>query len=205
MPDITDAIRKRRSIRKYSSRPVPKSLVLEVLETAGWAPSAHNAQPWRFVFLEDAKVKRELAEAMGNARKQDLAKDGLIVSETDFQASTKRFADAPVLILACLSMEGMKKFCDPQRAGFERDLAVQSLGAAIQNLFLAAHLKGLGGCWYCAPIFCKDAVRQVLKIPDEVEPAALITLGYRADEPPVPSRKKLDEFCFLNGWEQKLG
>jgi nitroreductase len=102
-------------------------------------------------------------------------------------------------------MEDMKKFSDPTRQGFERDLAVQSVGAAVQSLFLAAYQKGLGGCWYCAPIFCKDTVRKTLKIPETVEPAALITLGYRADEPAVPSRKQLEAVCFLNFWGQNLG
>ncbi|MCW4024432.1 MAG: nitroreductase family protein [Candidatus Bathyarchaeota archaeon] len=204
MPNTTDAIRKRRSIRKFSPRPVPRKLVLEVLEVAGWAPSAHNVQPWRFIILEDLKARRELAEAMANARATDLAKDGIKISEVDYKASTQRFADAPVLILACLSMEDMKKFADPTRQGFERDLAVQSLGAAVQSLFLAAYQKGLGGCWYCAPIFCKDTVRQALKIPENVEPAALITLGYRADEPPVPSRKPVEKYCFLDCWGEKL-
>jgi F420 biosynthesis protein FbiB-like protein len=142
---------------------------------------------------------------MANARAADLAKDGIKISEADYRASTQRFADSPVLILACLSMEDMKKFSDPARQGFERDLAMQSVGAAVQSLFLAAYQKGLGGCWYCAPIFCKDTVRQALKIPDDAEPAALITLGYRSDEPPVPSRRVLEKICFLNFWGQDLG
>ena len=61
---------------------------------------------------------------------------------------------------------------------------MQSLGAAMQNLLLAAHAKGLGACWFCAPGFCKETVRAVLKIPDEVEPQALIAMGYPAEKPP---------------------
>ncbi len=138
MPNAIDAIRKRRSIRKFSPRPVTRELVLEVLKVAGWAPSAHNAQPWRFIILEDSKARRELANAMANARAADLAKDGIKISEADYRASTQRFADSPVLILACLSMEDMKKFSDHARQGFELDLAMQSVVSAVQSLFFAA-------------------------------------------------------------------
>jgi len=101
-------------------------------------------------------------------------------------------------------MDGMTKFADKKRQENERDLAVQSLGAAIQNLLLATHTKGLGGCWFCAPAFCKQSVRNVLAIPNDVEPEALIALGYPGEEPPVPRRKELADFCFRNKWGQKL-
>ena len=59
----------------------------------------------------------------------------------------------------------------------ERDLAVQSLGAAIQNMLLVARANGLGTCWFCPPIFCKKTIRRISKIPEDVETQALITLG----------------------------
>ena len=86
----------------------------------------------------------------------------------------------------------------------ERDLAIQSFGAAIQNLLLTAHAAGLGACWYCAPGFCKETVREVLKIPDSVEPQAFVILGYPAETPSVPPKKSLAENCFLNMWGSKL-
>jgi len=115
-------------------------------------------------------------------------------------ASVERFANAPVLILACLTMEDMEKYPDSERQGTERDLAVQSLAAAVQTLLLAAHSEGLGACWFCAPIFCKPAVREALGIPVEVEPQALITLGYPAEQPKLPERYPLDAIAFLGKW-----
>ena len=81
-----------------------------------------------------------------------------------------------------------------------RDLAVESLGAGLENLLLAAYASGLGACWYCAPAFCKEIVREVLKIPDEVEPAALIVIGYPAESPLMPIKKSVSEFCYLDVW-----
>ena len=205
MSHFLDTLKERRSIRKYQARPVPDELIREVLEAAGWAPSAHNAQPWRFIVLADAQAKRRLAEAMAKAWAADMVKDGVSIEAEEFKARVERFAAAPVLILACVSTEDMAKQLDAERQIVERDLAVQSLGAALENLLLAAHSLGLGACWFCAPAFCKDTVREALKIPAEVEPQALIALGYPDEKPQVPPRKQLDEFCFRDGWGVGFG
>ncbi len=204
MSQLLDILRERRSVRKYQAQTVPDELIREVLAAAGWAPSAHNAQPWRFIVLVDPQVKRRLAEAMAKAWAADLAKDGVSVEPETFKLRVERFASAPALVLACLSMEGMAKFPDDERQRCERDLAVQSLAAALQNLLLAAHSLGLGACWFCAPAFCKETVRETLGIPAEVEPQTLIAVGYPAEEPPAPSRKQLGDYCFRDRWDEKL-
>ena len=60
-------------------------------------------------------------------------------------------------------------------------MAVQSVALACQNLLLAAHAHGLGGCWMCAPLFAPDIVRSALALPESWQPQALITLGYPAE------------------------
>ena len=204
MSDVLDAIKERRSVRKYLARPVPREIIEEVLVAAGWAPSAHNAQPWRFIVLADPSVKRQLAEAMAESWAADIAKDGLNIEPEKFKVRVERFANAPVLILACLTMDGMDSFSDEKRQKCERDLAMQSLAAALQNMLLAAHAKGLGSCWFCAPGFCKETVRKMLEIPGEVEPEALIAMGYPAEQPPVPSKKPLGDYCFKDKWGEKF-
>lgn len=201
---IIDAIKKRRSIRKYSPRQVPDKVVLECLAAAGWAPSAHNSQPWRFIIMSDLALKRELASALVESWASDLAKDGLPLREQDKKERFERYAEAPFLILACFTMEGLRKFSDPARRSFERDLALQSLGASLQTLLLATHEAGLGACWFCAPGFCKQTVRKILNIPDEVEPEAFIIMGYPDEKPPVPNKKSVDQYCFKNKWGEKL-
>ncbi len=204
MSHVLEAIRERRSIRKYQPRSVSKKLIEEVLVAAGWAPSAHNAQPYRFIVISDGALKRQLAEAMAEAWAIDITRDGLMIDSAAMRSKVDRFSTAPALILGCLSMNGMIRFRDGRRQKVERDLAMQSLGAAVQNLLLAAHAKGLGGCWFCAPAFCRETVRKMLSIPDDVEPEALVVLGYPSEKPPVPIRKELDDFCFRNGWGQRL-
>jgi coenzyme F420-0:L-glutamate ligase / coenzyme F420-1:gamma-L-glutamate ligase len=204
MSNVFDAIKERRSIRKYQPQTVREEVIKEILGAAGWAPSAHNAQPWRFIVLTDNSVKRKLAEDMADSWATDMTKDGLKIEAEVRNMRVERFAAAPVLILACLTMDGMNGFSEEKMQNYERDLAMQSLGAGMQNLLLAAYAKGLGTCWFCAPSFCKETVRTVLKIPREVEPEALILMGYPAENPPVPNKKQLEDYCFKNKWAEKL-
>ena len=196
MTNVFDTIMNRRSIRTYQQRIVPEEVIREILVAADWAPSAHNAQPWRFVVLTNDSIKRELAEAMAESWAIDMAKEGLRIEPGLRKVRVERFATAPTLILACLTMDGMNKFSDQKGQKAERDLAMQSLGAALQNLLLAAYEKGLGACWFCAPGFCKKTVRKVLNIPKDIEPEALIALGYPAENLSTPSRKGAQRILF---------
>ncbi len=206
MPPLSDALKQRRSIRYYQNRPVDLTLVKSLLETASFAPSAHNAQPWRFVVLTDSENKETLANAMAQVWLAELEREHIPKNMrwATVNRSVQRFIAAPVIVLACLSMENMDTYPDEKRQNIERDLAVQSLGAAVQTLLLAAHAEGLGCCWYCAPIFCQDAVREAFQIPADVEPQALITLGYPAEAPNVPARMPVDAFTYVDRWERSL-
>ncbi len=200
MQDLFEAIKHRRSIRKYQNKPVPQSLIEKILVAASWAPSAHNAQPWRFIILTESESKQVVAEAMAESWAADMEKDNVKIDEKVYKVRIERFASAPVIILACATMEGMYMQPDPERQKVERDLAMQSLGAAMQNLLLMAHAKGLGACWFCAPSFCKATVREALKIPDEFEPQAIVAIGYPDEKPIAPNRKVFGEYCFKNIW-----
>jgi coenzyme F420-0:L-glutamate ligase/coenzyme F420-1:gamma-L-glutamate ligase len=204
MSEIAKAIKNRRSIRKYNSKQVSKKDIEDFLEAAGWAPSAHNAQPWRFIVLENAALKQRLSEAMVQAWEAYQIKEGVKVEEAKKKPQVERFSAAPGLIVACLTMDGMKKIADVEKQLVERDLAMQSLGAAIQNLLLTVHSKGLGACWYSAPSFCKQTVRIILKIPVDVEPQAFITLGYPMEPAGQKSRKKLGDYSFIDSYEKKF-
>jgi coenzyme F420-0:L-glutamate ligase / coenzyme F420-1:gamma-L-glutamate ligase len=204
MSPMPEELRSRRSIRKYQQKPIPKQVIAEVLEAAIWAPSAHNAQPWRFIVLTKTLNKWKLSNTMAQAWAEDMIKDGQKIDDAIFSARVERFAQAPVLILACLTMDGMHKQPDKERQNIERDLALESFGAAIQNLLLMTNAKGLGACWFCAPAFCKETVRKNLKLPDDIDPSALVAIGYPDEKPPAPVRKPFDELCFKDKWGSKF-
>jgi coenzyme F420-0:L-glutamate ligase / coenzyme F420-1:gamma-L-glutamate ligase len=174
----------RRSIRRYRPDPVPPDLIERLLAAAVWAPSAHNRQPWRFAVLTGSERKARLARAMGERLRADLAADGVPpeLIERDAGRSYRRISRAPALILLSLSMADMDRYPDRARQHNEWTMAVQSTAMAGQNLLLAAHAAGLGACWMCAPLFCPDAVREFLELPESWQPQGLVTLGYPAEE-----------------------
>lgn len=180
---LGDVLRTRRSIRRYTGEPVPRDLLLRLLDAAIWAPSAHNRQPWRFVVIDSAETKERLARAMGTRLRRDLEADG--VPETAIAADTERsyarITGAAALIVLCLSMIDMDTYNDVRRNHNEYLMAVQSTAMAGQNLLLAAHDAGLGACWMCAPLFCPDVVSAALDLPADWQPQALITLGWPAE------------------------
>jgi len=71
-------------------------------------------------------------------------------------------------------------------------MAVQSMGAALQNLMLAAHARGLGSFWVSAPLFCPETVQEALDLPGEYVAQALIALGYPHPEASAPPRSETD-------------
>jgi F420 biosynthesis protein FbiB-like protein len=184
-PELFEQLaRSRRSIRRYLPQPIPQALLERILETACWAPSAHNRQPWRFCVVTDATVKHALSEQMGEQWRTDLSADGAdpLFIERRVAVSHARITGAAALVLAALSMEDMDVYTDAQRNRAEWVMAVQSVALACQNLLLAAHAHGVGACWMCAPLFVPELVRNTLDLPQHWEPQALITLGFPAEE-----------------------
>jgi coenzyme F420-0:L-glutamate ligase / coenzyme F420-1:gamma-L-glutamate ligase len=180
---VLETIFARRSIRRYHPEPVPREIIQRVLTAATWSPSAHNRQPWRFAVIESTAQKELLARAMGARLWHDLEADGAPqdVIEKDVTRSYSRITSAPVLVALCLSMVDMDTYPDEKRSRAEYVMAVQSVAMAGQNLLLAAHDAGLGACWMCAPLFCPDVVQDALKLPDDWQPQALLTMGYPAE------------------------
>ena len=201
--DAVELIKTRRSIRNFKPVKVSREVVNAILDLAKWAPSAHNAQPWRIIVIDDDAVKAKLATAMGRAWLSDMLKDGVPRSKAEEIVeveSWQRITESPVVLIACLSMEDMHKYSDRRRQKAEYLMGVQSVSAYIQNLLLLAHYYGLGACWVCAPLFCQNTVRKALGLPREIEPQAMVIMGYAAENPEPPPRKPLEAFSAFNFW-----
>ena len=183
---LLEAVRGRRSVRKYLPLEVPEELVDRVLEAARWAPSPHGRQPWRFAVIRRQDTKTRLADAMGEAWRNNLEMDGQVteVVEKRLEGSRRRLLEAPVLVLLCLYLEDLDAYPDEGRQAGETTMAVQSLGAAAQNTLLAAYDSGLDAGWMCAPLFCPERVTEALDLDPTLVPHALLTLGYAAGDPP---------------------
>lgn len=185
----------RRSVRAFEDRPVPRSVLETMIEAAGWAPSPHGRQPWRFAVLTRPLAKRALADAMGAEWQRTLEMDGESsdVVALRLQKSHERIQTAPAILLACLYLEELDRYPDADRQRAEETMATQSLGAALQNALLCAYSLGLHTGWMCAPLFCPETVRAALGLEESLIPHALITVGYLAREPKRRPRRPLDE------------
>jgi len=183
--DFLPLARGRRSVRAYQDRPVPREALEAMVEAARWAPSPHGTQPWRFVVLTRAEPKRLLSGAMGEEWRRTLAMDREPpeVVAARLAKSRERIERAPALVLACLYLADLDRYPDADRQRAEEVMAIQSLGAALQNMLLAAYALGLDTGWMCAPLFCPDTVRAALGLDAALIPHALISVGYLAQEP----------------------
>ena len=188
-PSRTDTLetllKGRRSVRKYQARPVARELIEQILEAARWAPSPHGRQPWRFVVLTRQEAKAWLANSMGETWRRQLQMDGQgddIVS-LRMEKSRQRILTAPAIIIPCLYLEDMDRYPDERRQADETTMAIQSIGAAIQNMLLMAYDLGLDTGWMCAPLFCPEVVCEALNLDKRLIPQALITVGYAAADP----------------------
>jgi len=192
--NLTSLLQGRRSVRKFQPRPVPRELIEQVLEAARWAPSPHGRQPWRFAVLTRLESKVHLADHMGETWQQQLQMDGqdAEIVAIRMAKSRQRILNAPTIIIACLYLEDLDRYSDQNRQADETTMAVQSLGAAIQNMLLMAFDLGLDTGWMCAPLFCPEIVCEALKLDTRLIPHALITLGYAAADPQRRERLPLD-------------
>lgn len=167
MSDLLELIRSRRSVRRFTSDTVADEVIEELLEAMRWAPSAGNAQPYRIHVVRDEAIKSRLAAA----------------------ALGQRFiAEAPVVIVVAVErFEAQRAY----RSRGEELYSVQDSAAAIQNLLLLAHSKGLGACWVGA--FGEQPVAAALELPGEQRPIALVPVGVPAETPKPPRRRSLRE------------
>jgi F420 biosynthesis protein FbiB-like protein len=189
LPVRTDSLaallQSRRSVRKYQAHPVSYELIEQVIEAARWAPSPHGRQPWRFAVLTTQELKLQLADQMGSTWQQNLQMDGQD-SETvniRLEKSRQRILNAPAIIIPCLYLEDLDYYPDERRQADEKTMAIQSIGAAIQNMLLMAYDLGLDAGWMCAPLFCPEVVCNALDLDPRLIPQALITIGYAAADP----------------------
>ncbi|HET9980615.1 MAG TPA: TIGR03668 family PPOX class F420-dependent oxidoreductase [Ktedonobacterales bacterium] len=183
--DFLPLARGRRSVRAFQARPVPRAALETMIEAARWAPSPHGRQPWRFVVLTRDAPKQALADAMGADWQRTLEMDGQdeAIIQLRLEKSHERIRTAPALILACLYLADLDRYPDADRQQAEEVMAIQSLGAAIQNMLLAAYALGLDTGWMCAPLFTPETVRAALGLGEALLPHALIPVGYEARPP----------------------
>ncbi len=177
---LEEVVAARRSVRAFEDRPVPRPDVERAVALAVQAPAPHHTRPWQFVLVEAPADKERLSVAMGSAWRRDLASDGFDPESIDriVRRSHELLLGTPLLAVCCADMSRAHRYPDERRRLAEWSLFAHSVGAGLQTFMLALTERGIASCWISAPVFCRDVVRSILALAPEVEPQALILIGY---------------------------
>lgn len=207
--ELAEAIRTRRSIRKYQDREVPTELILKAIELATWAPNNGNFQAWKFFVVRNQDVIERIGDVVQS--KVDLIASWPEAEEfretmDRHQAKAAFFRQAPVNIV--IGMGGYQGPADKvlRRRG-EVDPAAeemirnrreissraQTIGAATMLLLLALHSFGLGACWLAGPMLARREISDILGVRDGLQLFAVVAVGYPGEEREGGPRKPLQE------------
>lgn len=170
--DALDAIKGRRSIRKFLNKDVEQAKLDKILEAATYAPSARNYQSWEFLVIKDKKQIEKIAK---------LSLPGM-----------GWYSRAPALIIVCADMNRVAGRDEERKNIF----SVQDCANATMNLMLAAHSLGLGTCYVGSFNFA--TLGKELGLPNHIRPLTIVPIGYPAETPQMPARKPLKEVVHFN-------
>jgi len=191
MPNLVlKTIEKRRSVRTFIDREIPPDDLLQVLQAANQAPSAHNRQSWRFVVVSGAR-KQELA-ALVSRRAGGFARSASAL----LRMAARSIASAPLVIGVVNTGELMQHgtdlmSLDGDAADFFRTMEIQSSAAAVENLLVAAASLGISSVWLGVLYLIKNEVLEFLEEPGG-EFMAVVPVGYSDKEQRTPAKKLLE-------------
>ena len=184
--DPMELFRHQRAVRAWTDRPVPEELVEQVLQAAIHAPSGSNTQPWHFIVVREEQQKARIGAIYEQALRAVYG-DGVPSRAADRMPLER----APVLIVACVETP------PSGRAGFQTGASIYP---ACQNLMLAARALGLGTVLTTLHRRRKAALHELLAIPEDIESAAIIPLGWPTRDYGPNRRDALDRAVMHERW-----
>jgi nitroreductase len=171
--ELIKAIKTRRSVRRFTNKPVEDEMIKQIIELGNLAPSAGNLQPRDFVVVKNQDTKKKLAKAALNQ---------------------KFIAQAPFVIVICANMKRVTPYGN---RGHEL-YTIQDTAAAIQNMLLAVVDFGLSSCWVGA--FNENMVVDILGLPSYIRPVAILPIGYSDIQQGTYSRIPVEDLIRYEKW-----
>ncbi len=169
--NLYEAIKARRSVRRFKDNEIEEDTLMRILDSARYAPTGGNLQPWEFILVRDKEQKQRLVD----------------YTYTGYEAQPgneqKWILEAPVVIVVCVDF---KRTC--ARYGEPgKKIAIMDTSAAIQNMLLAAVEEGVESCWVSG--FDVQKIAEVVALPKSIEPLALLPIGHSAQSSSRPPNK----------------
>ena len=206
--DLYEAIKRRRDLRSYCKNdPIPDEVLAKLLLSAHLAPSVGYSQPWNFIVIKDEKTKKRVKELVEEQRREFREKLSEEKKKIFDRVKIDAILESPVnLVVTC----DMKRF-GPYVLGRLTipETCNYSAVLAIENLWLSATAEGIGVGW--VSFFRKEDLKRILRIPDDIEVIAYLTLCYASKFPEIPEleergwgkRLPLEDLVFENEWGRK--
>ncbi len=166
MDYVLKIIKERRSVRSFQKKEIPEEIVSKLIEAIIWAPSAGNLQSRKFYFIKDDQIKRDIASAALNQT---------------------FIAEAPIVVVGCADSRISTRYGDRGVNLY----SIQDVACSIMNMMLVASENGLGTVWVGA--FRESAIYEILDLPRNLRPVAIIPVGYPSRIPSAPERVSIKE------------
>jgi nitroreductase len=166
-----EIIKTRRSIRSYLNMPVRDEDAIQILDAARLAPTGGNKQRWKFVYINDPQILRMIKGCCPGF-----------------------YGEATAAIVAGLEYEEGAL----GEATYGSYIGLLDIGFAAENILLAAHTLGLGGCAIAS--FNSRCISKILDLPESFKPILVLSIGHPDKEPPMPKKKTLSEIVYHNEW-----
>jgi len=205
--DFLGLLKKRRSIRRFKTDPVPDSQIDEVLDAARWAMSGANAQPWEFVVVTKPELRTKIADLLDEHKKEANLMEMTRLPEFRHPGmgnpqSYKNMKEAPVIIVVCGDPRTFQAtmlsthFTSGESATFFMNLA-----NATQILHLAAAAAGLGAQWVSVTRPFERSLKDLLGIPDIMRIYVIVPLGFPSYKPSPSNRRELTDIMHKDGYD----
>lgn len=198
--ELKEAIEKRTSVRVYKQEPVPLEDLKEMVRLASLAPSVANFQPWKFIIITSKDLLEDMARKVARHLENIPANESRAASNVKSQVEwfATFFQDAPALI--AVTMEDYESVLekgvvlDHDEINRQRNYPdIQSAGACIQNILLAAVDMNYGACWLSAPMMVKETLEDMLQLDEKFRLIAFVAVGKPEKVPAKKTARSVDE------------
>ncbi|MHB9035699.1 MAG: nitroreductase family protein [Armatimonadota bacterium] len=206
--ELRDVIEKRASVRQFTGDAVPEEHLREMVRLAGLAPSVNNSQPWKFIAITNRQLLKDMADIV---RKEVKARIPICDDESEKKAKAQVewfstfFGDAPAVIAVtqCPYTAIVDSALEHTNMTHEDVNAlrghpdIESIGAAIEHILLAAVDLGYGACWLSGPLIARDGLEDRLGLRNSWHLAAMVAVGKPAHQTGQMEKKPVKEIFEL--------